>query len=228
MTSTFTDERQTAELREIASSFRDSFQTIEDMSLHFIREAIARGILRPGERIQQDAIAELLGVSRMPVRSSLRKLESEGLVVFSAHRGASVRLLTAKELAEIYDLRIMLETYALGEAAKRLTPDALRELERLAKQMRREKSSTRGIGYRDQFYRRLYGLAGLPRTSELIFKLRAEVGPCLVLGQVTEESQDHAAMLEYLVAGDVAGAKQWLRQHLGTVSKELQRLLAEG
>ena len=218
---------QTAELREIASSFRGSFQTIEDMTLHFIREAILRGILRPGERIQQDVIADLLGVSRMPVRSSLRKLESEGLVVFSTHRGSSVRRLSAKELAEIYDLRIMLETYALEEAAKRLTPEVVKELGRIAKDLRQEKQSTRWIGHREQFYRRLYDLADLPRTSELIFKLRAEVGPYLVMRRVVEDPRGHAGVLEFLSAGDVVGAKQWLRDHLSAVSKELQDLLEQ-
>ena len=68
------------ELQEVAKDIRGSFLTVEEMTESFIRQAILRGVFRPGERVPQDEIAAALGVSRMPVRASLRPLEAEGLL----------------------------------------------------------------------------------------------------------------------------------------------------
>ncbi len=215
------------DLQDIASSFRSAFQTVEQMTLHFVREAILRGAYQPGQRLQQDSIAELLGVSRMPVRAALRKLEAEGLVVFTAHRGATVRLLTPAEIAEIYKLRVLLETFLMDEVAERLTPTALDELAEVAQHLRHETSTTRWIDHRREFYERLYGLADLPRTTSVIFELRAEVGPYVVMRPNVLLRHEHLGVLEFLREGDVEGAKRTLREHLEAVSDELQQLVAE-
>lgn len=215
-----------ARLDEIASGFRNSFQTVEEMTTHFVREAILLGVFSPGQRLHQDHIAELLGVSRMPVRSSLRKLEAEGLVEFHAHRGAAVRLMTPEEIAEVYELRILLESHLLAQAAKNLTPDALGDLESLASRLRHEHEPTQWLERRQEFYGRLYGLAERARTTALVFELRAEVGPYLVMRKAPEDP-DHASVLEYLRSGDVRGASRALKTHLTAVSKELQAMVAE-
>lgn len=218
---------QRNQLTEIADSFRTTRRTIEESTIDFIREAILRGIYRPGQRLQQDNIAELLGVSRMPVRTALRKLETEGLVVFSAHRGTTVRMLTAEEIAEIYELRIMLETHMLTLAAKRLTPSTLAELEQSADEVRHETDSTRWITQRQLFYSRLYELAGRPRTAAMVQELRTVVGPYLVLRRVAERPDAHLVVLEYLKQGDLRGAKRWLRDHLESVSDQVQQLVRD-
>lgn len=214
-------------LSEIAASFRTSRQTIEEMTVNFVREAILSGIYRPGQRLQQESISELLGVSRMPVRAALKKLETEGLVLFSAHRGATVRMLSADEIAEIYELRIMLESHLLELAMQRLTPEVLKELERSAEQVRRQTDSSRWIGQRQVFYQKLYELAGRPKTTALVAELRAEVGPYLVLRRVAESPETHLGVLEHLKRGDLEGAKRWLADHLATVSERLQQLIRE-
>jgi DNA-binding GntR family transcriptional regulator len=220
-------DEQSERLTEIAASFRTSLQTIEEITVHFVREAILRGVYRPGQRLQQDSIAELLGVSRMPVRAALRKLETEGLVVFNAHRGATVRTLSAEEIAEIYELRILLETHLLELAAGRVTPEILAELEAAADRVRHELDTSRRIEERQVLYTRLYALAERPRTSALVTELRMEVRPYLVLRQVAESPDTHLRVLEYLQRNDLEGAKGWLGDALGTMSKDLQRMVRE-
>ena len=56
-----------------------------------LREAIVSGLLQPGDRLMQEELAERLGVSRMPIREALRRLEAEGLVVLQPYRGALSR-----------------------------------------------------------------------------------------------------------------------------------------
>jgi DNA-binding GntR family transcriptional regulator len=87
-------------------------QTREDFVIDELREAIVRGHFKPGEKLDQEEIAELLNVSRIPVRQALRTLTAEGLVKMYPHRGAVVAELSREELEEIYFLRGVLEGVA--------------------------------------------------------------------------------------------------------------------
>lgn len=84
-----------------------------------LRDAILTGTYRPGERLVQDDLAESYGISRIPLREALRRLEGEGLVIFSPNRGAIVRPLAPKDVVDLYDVRIALESLALRRAAER-------------------------------------------------------------------------------------------------------------
>lgn len=214
-------------LSALAASVRDSFSTVEDMTKIFIRDAILKGIFVPGQRLQQDAIAELLGVSRMPVRASLRQLESEGLVTFHAHRGAAVAVLSAAQIGEIYDLRIMLECYALASAMENLSAEDLQSLEILEQGMEDAGSPAEWLELRERFYGALYAFADRPETMKLIERLRTFVGPYLLLRRVVTEPHAHDRILEYIRIGDSEGAKDWLRNHLHRVSQELQRVVED-
>lgn len=215
-----------AELNDAAKSLRGSFSTIEDMTKGFIRAAIAKGLFTPGQRLQQDALAELLGVSRMPVRAALRQLESENLITFHPHRGATVRELSAAEIAEIYELRILLECEIVEVASSRLTDEDLAELERL-------KLSHEGTEHdmlleaerRSEFYTLLCEIAGRPWTRQLLMFLHTALGPYRLLHRDQEGDRAHLELAEFLRTGDADGAKQWLRKHFSERSLELQRLL---
>src|SRR3984893_8789589 len=84
-----------------------------------LREAILTGRYAPGSRLVQDDLAETFGMSRIPLREALRRLEGEGLVVISPNRGAIVRPLAPKDVVDLYDLRLALESLALRRAAER-------------------------------------------------------------------------------------------------------------
>lgn len=216
-------------LEDLADNARRAYQTVEDMVHHVVKEGIVGGLYKPGERLPQDRIAEIMKVSRIPVRAALRRLEAEGFVDFVAHKGATVRALSPSEIAEIYDLRILLETYALRVAAKAKTEEDLDHLERLANRMDTVEHPDEWVELRQQFYERLYEVADRPRTSELIAKLRADVGRYWLMQRVTEghEGQSHMLIVESLRKGDPVDAERWLQDHLTDVSKELQRLVSE-
>jgi DNA-binding GntR family transcriptional regulator len=84
-----------------------------------LREAILVGRYRPGERLVQDDLATSLGISRIPLREALRQLEGEGLVIISPRRGATVRPLAPKDVVDLYDIRLSLETLAARRGAER-------------------------------------------------------------------------------------------------------------
>ena len=214
-------------LDRLAQSVRGTFQTVEDMTQSFIREAILQGLFPPGQRLNLDNIAAQLGVSRMPVRASLRQLEGEGLVRIHPHRGVTVSVLLPDEIAEIYELRVLLESYLLERAMPHLTEDILRDLRARAESMEGADDLAEGLELRKDFYERLYELANRPRALAEATHLRGSVGRYLLLLRVSEEHGGHPGLLAHLEVGDLEGGKRWLSDHLSYVSLELQKMVGE-
>lgn len=214
-------------LSDIAGSVRGSFQTVEDMTQAFIREAISQGAFPPGHRLNLNTIAATLGVSRMPVRASLRQLESEGLLIIHPYRGATVSVLGAKEIAEIYELRVLLESYLLEHAMANLTEDVLQELRVIVDDLEASVEPGSRLDKRYAFYEVLYECADRPRALAQAKHLRAAVGRYLLLQRV-DENHVHEEFFGYLSARDLDKAKVWLSSHLMHVSEKLQHLVDAG
>lgn len=95
--------------------------TTQEFVLAELRKSIVAGELVPGQPVRQDAIAQRLGVSRVPLREALKTLEAEGQVTYQPHRGYSVAELSLGDLLEVYRLRELLESEAATTAVQRLT-----------------------------------------------------------------------------------------------------------
>ncbi|MGI6557917.1 MAG: GntR family transcriptional regulator [Limnochordia bacterium] len=113
----------------------NSYRTLQSLVYEHIRDAILSGRLAPGQRVVAAKIAEEMGVSRMPVRESLRRLETEGLITTVPHKEAVVRRLSAREMEDIYSVRLVLEAYGGKLAARRITAAQIAKLEELTNQM---------------------------------------------------------------------------------------------
>lgn len=212
---------------QIAQAAKSNYRTVEEMVVAAIREAVLSGIYGPGDKLPQEKLAQALGASRIPVRAALRQLEAEGLVVFSPHRGATVRTLEPADVEEIYELRILLETFALRSAIDEITPAEVDELEAIVEELDRIGEGEEWLRLREHFYSRLYAIARKRLTAELITKLRADVGRYwLSLRLVDHSSTTHRVIIDAIRAGDAREAEAWLAEHLSSVSRELQRRVA--
>jgi DNA-binding GntR family transcriptional regulator len=103
--------------------------TAQEFALAELRRAITSRELKPGEPVRQDAVADRLGMSRVPLREALKVLEGEGQVVYAPNRGYFVADLSLADLEEVYRIRRVLEAEAAREAVRRLTDDDLAALE---------------------------------------------------------------------------------------------------
>ncbi len=138
-----------------------------------LRQLILSRELRPGERIVQSELAEQLGVSRTPIREALHKLDSDGLVRLSPHKGATVADHSTAELEDIYSIRIAIEGYGAFLAAQNITGQDLARLEGLVEQMKEvfdQGDRWRLLEVNRKFYEVLYAIAGRPRLYDLIMK----------------------------------------------------------
>src|ERR1700761_6216364 len=91
----------------------------------YIRRLIFDGVLRQGDRVPQDAIAEVLGLSRVPVREALLSLEREGWGTIKPHRGAFISTLDESVVRDHYELYGHVYGFAAARAAKRHSKDEL-------------------------------------------------------------------------------------------------------
>lgn len=215
-------------LESVVARLGRGYRSIGDMVYEVLREAVVSGVFSPGEKLRQEALATAIGVSRLPVRGALVRLEAEGLVEFHPRRGYVVQSLSHREIAEIYELRELLETHALRRSMATMTPERIARLRDLAAELDAEAEGDPFLDKRVQFYRELYDASNAPRTTELIEGLRSSVGRYLLGWRVSHSGSGHAThsqVIEHVSRGDVDQAERWLRQHLREVSAGVDNLL---
>lgn len=193
-----------------------------------LRERIFRGELAGGLPLRQEQIAEEFGVSRIPVREALSRLEAEGLVVRSHNRGCTVATLSFADLLESVEIRKALEAAALRLAVPKLTArDAARAEEILARYAR----ATRPDEWTElnlEFHLTLYRPSGMPRILRMIEEIVRGTNRYLrvyissVAGREVP-MEEHRAILDAAKAGDTRRAVRLLEAHI----ERTRRMLAD-
>ncbi len=100
-----------------------------EKAYEYLRASVLSGRFTPGERLTEKRLAGELGISRTPIREALHKLESEGLIAPLGTRGFTVSRDSKEEVEELFEIRAVLEGYALRVIAGRITDPVLRQLE---------------------------------------------------------------------------------------------------
>lgn len=106
----------------------DRYSTKSDFAYAEVRVRIVNGEYPPGTVLNQAALAADLGISTTPLRESLRRLKSEGLVELDAHRDARITDLSAEEARDLLEIRRALDPLAVAFAAERRTKDDIAEM----------------------------------------------------------------------------------------------------
>jgi DNA-binding GntR family transcriptional regulator len=195
-----------------------------------LRTDILRGKMKSGQPLRQDEIAARFRVSKIPVREALVQLKAEGLVIFHRNRGVFVSELSAAEANEIYVMRIALETANLERAIPHLTVAQLGQAEEILNAIDREKNVARWSELNWEFHAALYSPAFLPRLTETIRTLHANIGRYLILYLAGMDYQkasqrEHRALLEACRHGNVEQANAILEGHLRLASGQLVAFL---
>ena len=210
-------------------------QTVSAMTLDAIRDGILHGHYAEGEPLRQDALADDLGVSRIPIREALRQLEAEGLVIFNPHRGAVVSSLSLAEIEEVFELRSTIEADLLRRAAPRLTPDQLDQadevLDRYALALSNGDVSMWGeLNW--QFHSSLYAPAGRAVTMGIVQRLHQQsdrylrMQLALTHGE-TRANDEHRAIAAAVRSGDSKRACLLMRDHIAGAGRSLIEFLAK-
>lgn len=102
---------------------------VRERAYEYLKDSILSGRVRPGERLTEEHLANELGISRTPVREALHKLEAEGLITPLSSRGFVASQDSKEEIEELFEIRAVLEGYALRVLCGNITDMVLKDLE---------------------------------------------------------------------------------------------------
>jgi DNA-binding GntR family transcriptional regulator len=185
-----------------------------------IRGRILDGTLKPGERLVEDRLSAELGVSRVPVREALRGLSVEGLVTLLPRRGATVIEITPETVAELVEVRALLEGLNAKLAAQRHDPEIVAQLEdTLARGNEAAKSGTAEQLARlnAEFHERLAEASRNSVLSDVMRGLRERTSIAFAINgraRAREDWQEHAGILAAVIAGDTELAALLATRHV--------------
>ena len=187
-----------------------------------LRSMIAGGLLEPGAWIDEQKLAEELGVSRTPFREALRILASEGLLRIEPRRGCYVTELTESDLDEIFPLMALLEGRCAFEAAERITDEQIAELEvlhqRLEKHAKAKEIDEYYAANRD-IHVAIQNLASNEWLTRMVQDLRRILNlsrhrSLHLTGRIGQSCAEHLAIFAALKARDGAGAETAMKNHI--------------
>jgi DNA-binding GntR family transcriptional regulator len=204
-----------------------------------LHEKIVSGKYKPGQWLRQDDIATSLGVSMTPVREALDLLVAAGLAERVPYRGVRVREMITKEVVEAYGLRMIIEAMIAQEAAKNITPDQLKLLEKMLAEMGKNQS-LKDISHIRQLSREFHSVIADSSNNELLVKVYAVVSnafpdwllyeaifrkPELLKSSMDDMQNEHSAILDALKQRDAEQAVQKSIEHLMESGKWLAEYL---
>ncbi|MGW6934234.1 GntR family transcriptional regulator [Lentzea sp. NPDC054927] len=183
-----------------------------------IREAIFDGRYPPGTALREVELSEALEVSRGPVREAIRSLEGEGLVRAEWHRGATVAVLSAQDVAELDSLRGALETLAVRRVVA--VGGSLDEIEKAAAEMDRATTAHEMVRCDIAFHDAVYAAAAHSRLVQAWEAIRSQVHLFLITrvnvstdGYLEQIRSEHRDLVAALRLGNVEGALKLFAEH---------------
>ncbi|MGN7982688.1 GntR family transcriptional regulator [Burkholderia sp. 22313] len=195
-----------------------------------LREMIVNGELQAGERLVERDLAEHFGISRIPMREAIQRLEREGLLDIFRNRGAVVRMLGASDVQEIYDMRVLLEGDAIYRSVKRFDDETLARAE-LVHRLLGESSVPRRQGELNrEFHALLYSCCGNERLLKAIAELRSQVEryerlQAMLLADTPSFQVEHDAILQACRERNARGARAMTVAHLESARRIVMRLV---
>lgn len=196
------------------------FRTIQQCVLDTLRVEILQGAYPPNTRLRQEEVAKRLNVSTTPVREAFRDLRAEGLVSIDPNKGVVTRALTAADVSEIYELRMVLEPMLAERACLQASDADLAAAEDVHREMRAATSSEAWAILNEKFHQNLMASAKGTRLSELVEGLSLVARPYVSLsmhvkGDIMENNnREHSALLDAYRARNARDVREQTREHL--------------
>lgn len=205
-------------------------ESLSSLVAEELERMIIRGELQAGDRINESALAEMLSISRGPIREACRSLEKSNLVKVVTNRGVFVREMSVAQAAEVYDVRAHLFGLAGRLAAKRISLREIAELRAKVAEMQNAQDIDTYYPLNVDFHARLVELSGNKRVAELYTALSKELHLFRRRGLVEHDSmglsnQEHVQIIEALRNHNSDLAERTMNAHiLAGKARLLERL----
>ncbi|MFC8718085.1 GntR family transcriptional regulator [Kitasatospora sp. NPDC057198] len=193
-----------------------------DLAYESLHRAIAEGDLKPGERVNMDELSRALGVSKIPVREAVKRLEADGLLVSRPHAGVTVAAVDVAEMRGVFLAREAIEALVAELAAARITEERLTAVEAVQADMRAALANgelTAMAELNSRFHGLLAEAAGYRVLAELTDQLLLTVRRYRVTAPLDATSwetvaAEHEALLVAVRARDPRAAADAARLHM--------------
>jgi DNA-binding GntR family transcriptional regulator len=199
-------------------------RSLADEIVDRLRKAILSGQFEPDERLGEQFLAEILGVSRGPIRQALSQLELEGLVIIRRNRGAFVARLSRDDVDEVYSLRLAIERLAVQLAIRNATPSDFAEMQAtidtMASYLERGLTEQEGAELDVRFHDILYRSANHKRLYDFWENLRPQIHIFLLSRAAVDSDfrqyavESHQAILDAIRDRDEVRAIATLEDHI--------------
>jgi DNA-binding GntR family transcriptional regulator len=209
---------------------------LTEQTYRVLKDKILRGELEPGTQISVPGTAVALGVSRTPVNDALKRLANDGLVEIVPRQGTFVTELKARDVSEIFDMRLMIELYAAEYIFQAGAVD--QALEAIQAPMRGMEHVVAGNDFEDheaftihdqEFHTTLIKLTGNNRLIRTYTQLHANTHGArihyLASGDAQETQTEHRAIVSAFKNNDVAEVKHALHAHITRVKNKILEVL---
>lgn len=185
-------------------------------------QAIFEGRLPPGSRIVEAELSRQMGISRAPLREAARRLESQGVLVATPRKGFTVRTFSAKEIKDLFQVRLGLEVMAARLACEAASDEQLAALKTYADDMLRRAPSlspVERVSLDQGMHAEISRLSGNDYLQRVFTNMQAEIRICqsLIEREYRDPvfiAQSHFPVVDAIVRRDAAAAEKALRVHL--------------
>jgi DNA-binding GntR family transcriptional regulator len=198
-----------------------------------VRNDITFGRLLPGERLVENDLSDEFKSSRSPIREALRQLQSEGLLSFQRNKGFAVSKLSFNEVEEIYDLRCLLESYAVRLTVQRITKQQgqfLRNLQKKLQVLAQKDDRAEYIHINGLFHNFFVDNCGNNNLNHILSIIKRRVYRYQYLavtdsGHFKDYLQQHGNIVRACLNGDRIKAENGMRNHLLDVKRMILRYM---
>ncbi len=209
-------------------------QSLPDVIADDLRERILNGELLEGETIRQGALAEEYDVSRMPIREALKRLDAEGLVQLTNNRGASVVKHSLSEIAEIFDLRILVEVDLYCRAIPAMTSKNFERCHKILNEMEASYDADDVAKWGElnyEYHSALYAAADRTLTNDLLRKVYLQSDRYVrmhlsVMQQREPAKEDHRMLLTFAQDQKIDEGRTVLIDHITRTKNQLLDMIA--
>jgi DNA-binding GntR family transcriptional regulator len=201
-------------------------RTVQSETVDKLRYAILTGRFKPGARLAEAMLCNLLNVSRTSIRESLRRLEGEKLIVIVPNKGPSVARITWAEAAGIYEVRALLEGEATARFAQVVKPDQIKTMRSAIRSFARAVADNDALGRistTNEFYDVILGGCENPVIADILQGLRARINFLRFQsmgrpGRTKHSVAELKAILRAIERGDPAAARKAAIKHVTSAS----------
>ena len=205
-----------------------------DKLISDIRNEVSSGILKPGDQLEVTALAERFGVSRTPIREAIRTLVESGVLETRPRKGSFVRVLSAKQLLDLFQVAAELEGMACRLAALSLTKENVEAIERgLAKctQAAEVQNNAEYAMANLDFHTAIHNASGNDWLIEQLRQLQINLNsyrtmPYEIRGRLKKSTDEHKIICDAILSGDGEHACNLMRDHMMLQGKRLPSIIA--